>query len=171
MEKNKKHIWIWRSIFTVLSFCMLIWIFSNSLQTGEASAAQSQVVTKTVQKIFATFAPNSSIATAQGEAFDKLHAAIRTMAHLAEFALLGALVTGCYFSYTDKKRFLYIPVFALWLVPAIDEGLQQLTAGRAGELKDVLVDTTGILLGVAFAVIVWLAMRAIGKKRKQKAVK
>ena len=62
------------------------------MQEGEQSAEKSSEVVKAVQKVAAFFDPNSAIATATGEAYDRLHAAVRNWAHFAEFALLGGLL-------------------------------------------------------------------------------
>lgn len=149
---------------------VLAFIFSNSLRTGEASSQQSGRLVSLVQKIAGVFAPNSHLATATGEAREKIHAFLRVFAHFAEFALLGGLFIWCYFSYTLKKRWLYLPVCVFLLVPVTDEYLQTLTAARAGEVADILVDMLGGLCGMLFATItVAIGVAVYRYKKKKKA--
>lgn len=154
LDKKKIFRWICRIVTTLACALMITFIFSNSLQTGEESSAQSSTVVDAVQKVVAVFAPESPIVTATGEAYNKLHAAVRTVAHFLEFAVLGALSCWCWYSYTDKKLFLLAPAGAIVAVPVIDECLQTLTAGRAAEWLDVAVDISGGVVGAFCALCV-----------------
>lgn len=155
MKKSKAKIWrlVLRIVLPLACIAVLAFIFSNSLKSGTASSAQSGTVVNLVQKIAGVFAPNSWLATATGEAKEKIHAVIRMLAHFSEFALLGALFIWCYFSYTLQKRWLYLPVCTFLLVPVTDEFLQTLTASRAGEISDILVDLLGGFSGMLFAIV------------------
>lgn len=157
---------ILRIILPIACALVLAFIFSNSLKTGEASSAQSSKVVDAVQAVFGVIAPNSSIATATGEDYQRLHACIRLLAHFAEFALLGALFAWCCLSYTTKKAYFIIPTVGVLTVPCIDEGLQSLTAERAAEWKDILVDGAGGICGLIFAVLCVLVGVAVYKKIK-----
>lgn len=157
-----------RIVLTALCIGMLCFIFGNSLKAGEQSAEQSSGVVDMVQKAVGIFAPNSWIATATGEAYDRLHGIVRTIAHFCEFALLGALFTWCYRSYTSEKAFFFVPVCLSILVPIVDEFLQTLTPGRAAEMKDVLVDTAGGAAGCVFALLtLWIGFAIYKSKRKK----
>ena len=148
----------------------LAFIFSNSLRTGAASSKQSGRLVALVQKIAGVFAPNSHLATATGEAREKIHACLRVFAHFSEFALLGALLLWCYFAYTLKKRWLYLPVCIFVLVPVTDEYLQTLTAARAGEMADIAVDMLGGFCGMLFAAVtVAIGVAVYRRKKKKKA--
>lgn len=168
-DKTKWKIWAVRALFTIA--CVLIYalIFSNSLKTGEQSSSQSQAVTGAVQGAIGAVAPESGIANATGEDYEKLHADIRTLAHFGEFLLLGFFMLCCYFSYTGKRKFLFIPAAALVLTPPIDELLQKSTQGRVMSFADMGVDFTGIIVGCAFAFLcVWLVNKMVKKRREWK---
>ena len=150
---------------------VLAFIFSNSLRSGEASSQQSGRLVALVQKIAGMFAPNSHLATATGAAREKIHAFLRVFAHFSEFALLGALFIWCYFSYTMKKRWLYLPVCAFLLVPVTDEYLQTLTIARAGEAADILVDMLGGACGMLFAAVTVAIGVAVYRYKKMKKSK
>ena len=171
-RKNRKAWRIVRSLLlTTASLMMLAWIFSNSLQVGSQSAEQSSRVTIWVQKVFRVFAPNSFIANATGKDFAKLHSVIRSLAHFAEFGLLGALFGWTCLSYTGKIGYFLFTALLIVLVPIADELLQMYTPGRGAELKDVLIDTAGGLSGMLFAwLIVWIG-KSIARKKKRKKEK
>lgn len=160
-----------RIVLPILCACLTGFIFSNSLKTGEESIQQSSTIVKAVQDVVAIFNPESAIVTATGEAYDRLHNVVRTLAHFAEFALLGGLYGWCLFSYTLKKKYLPIPLCALAVVPALDECLQLFSAGRGMELTDILIDLGGGFCGFAFAAFtVWwgvkLCRRSVCRKEK-----
>ncbi len=176
MRNLMRNLWNRKNVITALRvllplLCLatLIFIFGNSLQTGEQSSAQSSKVVDTVQDVAQVVAPESQIATATGEDYDKLHATIRALAHVTEFVLLGASAAGCCLVYTQRKRYWLIGVGGLVLVPIVDEILQSFTANRAMEVKDMLLDFSGGVLGFGlvlacfYAVLWWIKKRNVSK--------
>ena len=133
---------------------------------------QSLAITDSVQDVAQAIAPSSKVATAKGEDYDKLHNFIRNLAHFSEFALLGALLIVCYFSYTKDKAFCFLPFGLIVLTPICDECLQMFTAGRGAELKDMLLDTAGGCLGALAGLIIvgliWLIVKRSRAKRERK---
>ena len=160
--------WILRAILTALCAFMVGFILYNSLQTAEESAAQSSTVVEVVQQTVAVIAPQSPIATATGDAYDRLHSAVRTLAHFSEYALLGALGGWCLRSYTDKKKWLGVPFGALIVLGTVDEWLQTFAEGRGAQVVDVLVDVAGGACGLGFAVFsVWLVVKLVHARAKE----
>ncbi len=153
-----------RVLFTALLLGLLGFIFSNSLQTGEESSAQSGGITEFVQKLAKQIAPNSFIATATGEDYQCLHALVRLAAHFLEFCALGATMVWCFYSYTLKKRHATIALVGTCITAVLDEFLQTLTAGRGAEIKDVAVDCLGGAAGVIFALLVIIILDIICRK-------
>ncbi len=155
-------------LLPVLCGLWLVFIFTNSLRTGEESTVQSNAVVEAVQTVAKWVAPQSQIANATGEDYAKLHGIVRTLAHFAEFAVLGALAAWCYCAYTLQIRHCYIPVLGTLLIPLIDELLQKFTAGRAASLFDILVDSLGGLTGLFLAGLsVWVGWRIYQSKKKK----
>lgn len=172
MRSKTETIWLWvlRIFLTLACVATLVFILSNSLKEAQESAAQSSAVVEVVQEVASVIAPESSIANATGEAYDILHAWVRAIAHLSQFTLLGALMIWCYFSYTDEKLFLSVPLCLLAIIPVVDEFIQSFVSGRASTVCDMLLDTAGGLLGVIFAALTLLIGRAIviaNEKKKQ----
>lgn len=157
---QNKRIYLVRALLTIACIALLSFIFGNSLKAGEESSAQSAGFLRAVQKAVGFFAPNSFVATATGEAYEKLHAIVRTIAHFGEFALLGALCSWCYRAYTAEKAYFFVVVFFVLLVPIVDEFLQTLTIDRVADIYDVWVDSAGGAVGILFALCtLWIAKK------------
>ncbi len=71
--------------------------------------------------------------------------------HILEFMVLGFL------GRTDTKLKIH-PLLLVFLVSFIDEGFQYILPGRVFDLRDVLLDLLGGLLGLGLAMI-WKRFR------------
>ena len=160
--------WTLRIFLTAACVAMLAFIFSNSLKTGEKSAAQSSTMVDVVQNVASVVAPNSGIATATGDAYDRLHSYVRIFAHFIEFAAFGALLLWCVSSYTWKKEGLFGVLIGIFCVPIIDEDLQHFVAGRGAQFSDVCLDISGGVCGMLCAVAVLLIILGVRDKRRRK---
>ena len=148
-----------REILLLLAFFLTVgFIFSNSLASGGESNAQSGTVSTLVGEALGL--PQEVY---EGPSF---RGAIRSLAHMAEFALLGAeaalLVRNRRFSRVGYVWGGAVCVF----VAACDEIIQLFVPGRAAEFTDLLLDTAGILCGTAFVLILLGICRALQKKRR-----
>ncbi len=167
---KKIAIWILRIFLTVSCVGLICFIFSNSMEKASDSAARSGDVVEMVQEVVSYVAPNSPIATATGAEYDKLHHVIRKLAHFSEFALLGTLLIWCYFSYTLRKKLLFIPCAVMLLVPTADECLQLFFEGRGAAVTDVCIDVAGCVFGGACALlVVGLTLYILHKKKEKRA--
>lgn len=160
--------WVLRVFLTAACIAMLAFIFSNSLKTGEQSTQQSSAVVDTVQDVAAVIAPDSSIATATGEAYERLHVWVRLVAHFFEFSLFGGLLLWCIASYTCQGKGLWCALLGVCLVPMIDESLQHFVAGRGAEFFDVCTDVAGGVCGILFALLVLLFIVSVQDKRQER---
>jgi VanZ family protein len=169
MVRKVSTIYIVRAVLIALTLVMLCCVLRNGLASGEASAAQSHSVTETVQEVVGAIDPDSPIATATGAEFDLLHACVRNFAHFFEYFLLALFACGSFLSFVcpGRWKFSFIPPCFVGLTIAVDEWLQSLTAGRAGQLSDVLVDSLGALLGLGLALLVYGAVQYILIRRKR----
>jgi len=98
---------------------------------------------------------------------------IRKTAHMCEYACL-AVLSSLFFTELwrlkpPKKAFAFLtPVVWSGLYAATDEWHQTFVPGRAGQLKDVGIDTFGALLGVSGLFLARLLFRKIqGKHGRQ----
>ncbi len=170
MKKTQITLYALRILLLALCILSMGFILYNSIQTGEASSAQSYKAVDTVQEVAQVIAPDSKIATATGEDYEQLHIDIRDFAHFAEFALLGFSAFGCCLSFTLKKRALAIPSLFVVLFSCLDELLQTFTAGRAGQATDILCDVLGAFSGGICACIAAIIIVYIYRNKEKKNV-
>ena len=133
-----------RGILWVCLALTLLWIgfiFLHSLQNGEDSSQESGAVWELLSKIF----PSIS------------HGLVRKLGHLTEFTILGCLLAALFRSKSLPERGRKLPaVLRCFVLPAgcgllvamCDEIIQTGVPGRSGEWRDVLIDFSGVLLGV-----------------------
>lgn len=139
-------------LFGILSIAWGIFIFSNSLKVGTESAKASDSI---VEKLMSTLGLNMDV--------DLLTLLIRKAAHLSEFLLLGLLISLCF--YFMKKKFQYNTMTILFIglsAGVFDEFLQSFMVGRSSEVRDILIDFTGIVLG--FLIVCFIDKR---KRKRQ----
>ena len=108
--------------------------------------------------------------------FENFHSFVRKMfGHFSAFAILGFGFAVTYFLFCDRTR-KFSPLFAVAsgvFVGALTEVFQLpiFTPSRGPSVKDVLLDSAGVLCGVAIAVVlmlvVLLIIKAISKNKYQ----
>ncbi len=148
MIKNKRRI----------AFCMTViilniaFIWANSLLPREMSSALSKFVGKILSIFFpGPFTPAEG--TGQG--------ILRKIAHFLEFCSLGFFL-GWFTRMVREKKWQCVlyPVIAGITVAAVDETIQIFVPGRGPMLRDVGIDSLGVLLGVGLiSLIAWLVSR------------
>lgn len=134
---------------------VLAFIWGNSLLPGEDSGEMSGFVGAVLQKLL----PFLDLSSPQG-----MHL-LRKAAHFSEFAALGFGFTWLY-GMLCKKR---LPSMGLALLcgvsaAAIDETLQIFTPNRGPGIKDVGIDSLGVVAGILFLTAVHLFFRKLHKK-------
>lgn len=135
-----------RVLCLVCTVGTVVFIFSNSLQTGPDSAVRSAGVLSWLMENFPAV---------QGWLTEHF---VRKMGHLLEYMLLGWWLLLTLRSFTARwLPHLCKPVLAGMTVALCDESIQLFSAGRDGNVADVWLDSLGVLLGIAAAVMVlWL---------------
>lgn len=150
-------------IFIALSFLVMTIIFAFSHQTADTSALLSDGLSDAIlDNLESDDSDNRALH------FVILRIIIRKFAHLFLFTSLGTLLTGAAINFKAKKPFIkYLVVLLAGLVyGAIDEIHQIFVDGRSSEFVDVILDFSGVLFGVVFAMIFYKIFQIIAKKRK-----
>ena len=121
------------SILLVIIWMIVIFYFSNQVAT--VSSSQSGFITNLIIKIFSV----------QNES--TIQFIIRKLAHFTEYLILGILVLNMLRCYKPKD-IIILAILICILYACSDEIHQIFIQGRAGQLKDVLIDTCGSILGI-----------------------
>ena len=119
-----------------LILCCLVFIWGNSLLPGEISGAISDFFKRILQSLFEQGESGSS---------GMLGFLVRKMAHFTEFAALGLCL--CWLFGMLKKGRL-APFLCGAAAACVDETIQIFVPGRGPSVRDVCIDSCGVLLGV-----------------------
>lgn len=133
---------------------LLCFIWGNSLLPGEDSGQLSGFVGTLLQKLL----PFLDLQSETGMYL------LRKAAHFSEFAALGMSFAWLYGMLSKKKLWaLSLPLICGVAAAAIDETIQLFSPDRGPSLKDVCIDTCGVITGIAVLTLLhWLFTR---KKR------
>ncbi len=133
----------------VLWFLVLAWmavIFCFSMENADESSSTSGAVIRWLLERFDKGFP----ALSPAEQFAKIEEwsfAVRKLAHFLIFTVLGLLAAAA-FSVDLGTKEAFLAALALGIVyAAADEIHQAFVPGRACQLRDVLIDASGVLLG------------------------
>ena len=151
MSKREKVI---SCVLWLVSAFWIVFIFTNSMQTGTESGQMSGSVTDMINAILGTI----------HNSFHVSHYFVRKAAHFGEFALLALLLCFSIRSVThrnDTNKHNLLWVFAAFAaavaVASVDETIQLFVNGRAGSVVDVLIDSSGAACAtLIFFFILWL---------------
>ena len=145
-------------ILWCVSLLWISFIFINSLQTGNESGEMSGSVTDIINAVLGAIHPSLHVS----------HFFVRKAAHFSEFALLALLLCFSVRSVTrqnDTKKHNLLWVFTAFAgavaVASADETLQLFVDGRAGSVRDVLIDSSG----AACATLVFFFVMCLIKRK------
>ena len=156
MKINKKLL-----IFILIALVIAAYIFFNSLWNVEDSTQQSNVWVNLILKILG-----------KDESFAKAHHLshyVRKAAHLLEYTILG-ISLGFIAKQLEslfKRKFISAPILCGMIISIIDESLQGLS-DRSCEVKDVIIDSSGIVVGVLIITLLIPFIKYCIAKRKGK---
>ncbi len=163
-------------VFVIFLALLIAWmsvIFGFSANDAETSTDQSNVVTELLLRIF-TPGFEELDAAGQRELIGRYDGLVRKLAHFASYAALAFLMYFTIGSIHDlpfkvfRAAFISLPICVAFAIG--DEYHQTFVDGRAGQFKDIVIDSSGSLLGVAVAMAISIvAIKLIGKKQSKRA--
>lgn len=138
-----------RIIFAVFIIINCIAIFCFSSQNSEKSSKTSGVV---VEKVVTTIS-NVNKKVKKESLRDKVTFYVRKSAHFTIYTSLGVwlMCEACTFDISKKKGTLICGILG-GLYAISDEFHQSFISGRSEELRDILIDTSGVLFGCLLAI-------------------
>ena len=149
MKKTQKRI----RICTALLILNIAIIWGNSLLPGSISGAISGWVRDLLAGIFPSDSPKP----------DTGHGLIRKLAHFTEFSFLGALLTWL-LAMAQKPKALALPCG--FLVASVDETIQRFVPDRGPSIRDVCIDSCGVLTGIVLLYLGHTYYKTIWRKTK-----
>ena len=135
MRRTKARV----TLCSVFLIAILAFIWGNSLLPGEVSGAFSDWV----KEILSLFLPGLGMERSGG-------GLLRKLAHFTEFAALGALLSWL-FGMLDKQKAYALVCGAA--AACIDETIQLFVPDRGPSVKDVCIDSAGVLTGI---ILLWI---------------
>lgn len=151
MEGNQKKVRFW--VFAII--CNILFIWGNSLLPGSVSAAISKAVSYVVFQVI----------LGQTETTGGGHGLLRKAAHFTEFACLGVFM--CRLLFWLKKPY-WLALVGAFLVACCDETIQRFVPDRGPSFKDVMIDTSGALVGMIFLFVGYAYVKRKKQTRKEK---
>ena len=159
MQKNIKRI-----VFAILIIlnCLTIFYFSN--QVADNSSKQSSTIVEIVSNILPAIKnmqePDKTILKEE-----ILTPIVRKIAHFSIYAILGIFTMNFMLTYEKisfSKRIVISLLFCV-IYAITDEFHQFFIQGRSAELRDVLIDSSGALVGLLITTVITKIMRKIKK--------
>ena len=146
-------------LFSVLSVCITVIIFWNSLQNAQASNELSHGVLTMVKPVLSWLFGDSE------EIMDLI---VRKTAHFVEFAALGLCLGGLADGICARfwrSSLLFFPLFSVLSVAVTDEFIQSFS-DRTSAVKDVILDFCGGAFGLAVIVLMLAVLQRWAKVRR-----
>lgn len=141
-----------KKISIILTIIWMIVIYLMSSSNSTVSNQQSGYIVNFIANLF-------NISN-----LELLSYIIRKIAHLIEYTILGLLVENTIKNYHQKS---YITLIICIIYSITDEFHQSLVPGRSPQIKDIIIDTIGSLLGI---VIYHLILKIIKKYQSKKKI-
>ena len=151
MKRTVPRLWI----SSALIVGILCFIWGNSLLPGQDSGELSGFVGMLLQKLL----PFLDLQSEMG-----LHL-LRKAAHFSEFAALGMSFTWLYGMVAKKRLWsLVLPLLSGSGAAAIDETIQLFSPDRGPSIKDVGIDTAGVITGIAVLALLHFFYKRLKKR-------
>lgn len=159
MKKSEKRR---KKLCLILTICWMSIIFAFSARNADLSTQDSMSIGilfgRLIVPSFADMDSNMQVSFA-----DMVDHPIRKMAHATEYAVLGFLLAGSYADQEKKRsRIIGIPILLGSLYAVSDELHQLFVPGRSCELMDMLIDSSGVVIGTfagLFFFVYWAKRR------------
>lgn len=165
-KKNLKDI----VLFVIFLILVVFWmgvIFKFSSANGEKSTGTSR---SSLEKIITLFNKNIDKDKLEGLVI-KYDVVLRKFTHFTGYLVGGILLYFMYF-YLNKLvtyKLKYIKMYSVVtgsIYAMTDELHQHFVSGRSGEIKDVVLDTSGVIMGVVIVCAVIMVIKSLKIKQK-----
>lgn len=144
------------SILLVLVWMLLMFNFSSEV-SYESSATSGNTIRWVIKLVDSNITSNRL-----EELVEIWQPIVRKLAHLTLYVIGGILITNVIEQYKEKIKYTETLAFLIGLAYAVSDEFHQLfVPGRSGELKDVFIDTVGVVIGMCLMYIIFQSMKLI----------
>ena len=151
-ERTPARLIVLRVLFTLFAAGTVVFIFSNSMQS---SAAVTQWLNGGLARV--------------GVGWRFSERLVRKLGHFSEYALLGFWLMLSLRVYTRRiLSHISWPLFFGLLAGVLDEGIQMFADGRGSDVRDVVIDFSGVVFGLLAALFLLLLVRMFHVLRESK---
>ena len=166
MDSNPRLLYATRILLIFLILTNLIFIYGFSMQTAEQSSEVSGGISTTVAEVVVKDFESKPEAEKKEIVCD-IDKIVRKLAHVAEYATLAAFTFMLLSTWSIKLPWrLLITLAGTALAGFVDERLVQIRSdGRSPQIRDILIDTAGGLLGCGAVILINWIIRAVWKKK------
>lgn len=131
----------------IITWMIIIFMFSNQ-PADESTKLSDGFISTTIGNIYKIF-DNDVTEEKLTQIKEKYTTPVRKTAHFTIYLILGTLTILLLKEYDIENRKRIILAILICLLYATSDEIHQLfIPGRSGELKDVLIDTSGSALGI-----------------------
>lgn len=158
--KFKKNLILKRIFFLAILLLTFYIVFNFSAQNGEESGNLSEKVTTLIVNILSKV--KNMDAGTKLHYIAMLHPIVRKLAHFSLYAVIGFSVMGffCTFDIRNKYKVLWSILIGV-AYAGLDEFHQSFTPGRGPSIKDVAIDSSGVLTGILGMILLIILFESI----------
>lgn len=154
---------IQRIIFAILTIATFVTIFIFSNQNGEESGSTSRKFTKKMIEILQL---DKKLSESEKEnLIENSQFVIRKLAHFSIYTIVGINIFGFINTYDIKKKNKIVVALLVGIIYAISDEIHQMfSGGRTPAVRDIVIDSCGVLFGIC----VFMFLNRIIKYKKEK---
>ena len=146
------NIKIQRIIFAILTLATFVTIFIFSNQNGNLSGSNSRVFTKKIIEILRIDRNLSE--SEKEELIENSQFVIRKLAHFTIYTVAGINIFGFFNTFDIKKKNKILCALFTGAVYAMSDEIHQMfSGGRTASIKDVCIDSFGVMFGICLFLI------------------
>ena len=144
---------IQRIIFAVLTIATFVTIFMFSSQNGEKSGSTSREFTK---KIIEILQIDKNLSESEKEnLIENLQFVIRKLAHFTIYTIAGINIFGFVNTFDMKKKNKILCALLVGIIYAMSDEIHQMfSGGRTPAIRDVFIDSCGVLFGICIFLVI-----------------
>ena len=144
------------NIIRVILIIMLAGTFYLIFGFSSQNATKSSSISGKISKDIVNITRKKETEKEKNRIAKLIEPGIRKLAHFSIYTLVGFLLMNLFFTYKisiNKK--IIISLILGFVYACSDEIHQTFVAGRSGEARDVLIDTSGVFIGILISTLLY----------------